>query len=317
MDILGRVDAQHRAILDIIPDEMLDLRDIPAARKNLAEMFARLAGAESPAGVQSEDREVAASDGHPVLVRLYRGAETPDLAPALYWIHGGGMVLGDVSMNDLSCARLASELGIAVASVDYRLAPEHPYPTPLEDCYVGLDWFAKGASELGVDPARIAIGGGSAGGGLAAGLALLARDRGEIDIAFQLLVYPMLDDRNITPSSRAVTEPKVWNRESNQIGWNAYLSGKAGGDEVPAYAAPARATDLAGLPPAYIPVGELDLFVDENIAYAQALSRAGVPTELRVYPGAFHGSNGMVPHSELSKRWTADETEALRRGLGL
>jgi acetyl esterase/lipase len=152
---------------------------------------------------------------------------------------------------------------------------------------------------------------------LAAGLALLTRDRGEVPIVFQLLIYPMLDDRNANDAHHAAEDPKVWNRAANAVGWNAYLQGRAGADDVEPYAAPARATDLAGLPPSYINVGDLDLFVDEDIAYAQALMRAGVPVELHVYPGAFHGSNNFVSRADLSRRWTADERAALRRGLGL
>jgi acetyl esterase/lipase len=225
------------------------------------------------------------------------------------------MVLGDVAMSDDSCAAMAHELKIVVASVEYRLAPEHPFPAPLEDCYAGLAWLSACADERGVDRARIAIGGPSAGGGLAAGLALLARDRGEVPVRFQLLVYPMIDDRNATPSSRAITDPKVWNRHANEVGWNAYLAGRAGADDVSPYAAPARATDLAGLPPTYINVGDLDLFLDEDLAYARALMAAGVPVELHVYPGAFHGSNAFVSRSALSQRWTADERAALHRAL--
>ncbi|MXZ63119.1 MAG: alpha/beta hydrolase, partial [Chloroflexi bacterium] len=159
------------------------------------------------------------------------------------------------------------------------------------------------------------IGGGSAGGGLAAGLALAARDRGEVDVCFQLLVYPMIDDRNTTRSAEAIVDERVWNRAANLHGWDAYLAGNAGGDDVSPYAAPARATDLAGLPPAYINVGVLDLFVDEDVTYAQRLMAAGVPTELHVYPGAFHGSPGLVPNSALSQRWAADELAALDRAL--
>ena len=193
--------------------------------------------------------------------------------------------MGSVAQNDDMCAAIADRLGIVVTSVEYRLAPEHPYPAPLDDCYAGLRWLAEHAGELGVDGTRIAIGGASAGGGLAAGLALLARDRGEVAVCFQLLVYPMLDDRNVTPSSHAIVDPKVWNREANIAGWNAYLAGRAGADDVEPYAAPARATDLAGLPPTYINVGDLDLFLDEDVAYAQALMRAGVPGRAPRLPG--------------------------------
>ena len=171
------------------------------------------------------------------------------------------------------------------------------------------------AGDLGVDPARIAIGGASAGGGLTAGLALLARDRHEVHVAFQLLIYPMIDDRNVTPASYAITDPRVWHRESNRLGWNAYLGRDGGGENVSPYAAATRATDLANLPPAYIPVGALDLFIDENIEYAQRLIQAGVPTELHVYPGAFHGFDMLAPSAAVSKKFKADRDHALTRAL--
>ena len=269
-----------------------------------------------PDGVSLQDHMAPGPDGAPdVMVRLYRPASLPANAPALYWIHGGGMVVGNVQMNDPYCAGVAAELNVLVASVEYRLAPEHPFPAPIEDCYAGLRWLASSADELGLDRSRLAIGGGSAGGGLAAALALIARDRAEVEVCFQLLVYPMLDDRNTTRSSQAIVDPRVWNRASNLAGWHAYLAGDAGGDDVSPYAAPARATELAGLPPAYINVGTLDLFVDEDITYAQALLAANVPTELRVYPGAFHGSPSMAPDAEISRRWRRDELSALDRAL--
>jgi acetyl esterase/lipase len=314
--LASRLDDRHLAVYRALPDDLLDFGDIPSARIRTAELRARMEHPPAPEGLATEDRSAPGRDGAPdVMVRLYRPAALADPAPTLYWIHGGGMILGDVAMNDDWCAAVADDVGIVVASVEYRLAPEHPFPAPLEDCYAGLDWLYANAAELGVDRARIAIGGASAGGGLAAGLALLARDRGQVAVAFQLLVYPMLDDRNITPSSRAVTDPKVWNRHANEVGWNAYLGGRAGAADVSPYAAPARATDLAGLPPAYVNVGDLDLFVDEDIAYAQALMRAGVPVELHVYPGAFHGSNTFVSRSPLSQRWARDERAALDRAL--
>jgi acetyl esterase/lipase len=195
------------------------------------------------------------------------------------------------------------------------LAPEHPFPAPVEDCYVGLKWLFAHANQLGVEPSRIAIGGASGGGGLAAGLALLARDRGEVQVAFQLLIYPMIDDRNVTPASYAITDPRMWNRESNRLGWKAYLGRDGGGADVSPYAAAARATDLANLPPAYIPVGALDLFVDEDIEYAQRLIQAGVPTELHVYPGAFHGFDLFAPSAMVSKQFKADRDSALKRAL--
>lgn len=315
LDLDALLDEEHRAVLDAMPMRM-DLADVEAARAGMAERRAALPVPPLPEGVTIEDRLAPGPEGAPdVMVRLYRPASLPADAPALYWIHGGGMVLGNVEMNDPYCANVAGRLNVLVASVEYRLAPEHPFPAPLEDCYAGLRWLASGAAVLGVDAGRIAIGGGSAGGGLAAGLALLARDRGEVAVRFQLLVYPMLDDRNATRSSHAITDERVWNRAANLQGWNAYLAGDAGGEGVSPYAAPARAEDLAGLPPAYVNVGALDLFVDEDVDYARRLMAAGVPTELHVYPGAFHGSPGLVPDSALSKRWAADELAALDRAL--
>lgn len=317
MDLASRLDDDHRSVYRAMPSDLLT-RDFVEMRQAFAALSASVERPPLPVGLAVEDHTVPGPDGAPdVLVRLYRPRDLPSPAAAFYWIHGGGMVMGNVAMSDDACAAIADELGIVVASVEYRLAPEHPFPAPLEDCYAGLSWLSRQAGELGIDRQRIAIGGGSAGGGLAAGLALLARDRGEVPIAFQLLVYPMLDDRGTTPSSQAVTDPKVWNRAVNERAWDAYLGGRAGTEEVSPYAAPARATDLAGLPPAYLNVGDLDLFRDEDVAYAQALMRAGVPVELHVYPGAFHGSNNFVSRSELSRRWTAEERAALARALGV
>jgi acetyl esterase/lipase len=188
----------------------------------------------------------------------------------------------------------------------------------VDDAYAALRWLASSADELGVDPARIAIGGASAGGGIAAGTALLARDRGEVPLCFQYLVYPMLDDRACTASNEAVTFPKVWNRDANRHGWRAYLGDRAGTDDVPLYAAPARATvdDLGGLPPTYIDVGELDPFRDEDITYAMQLLAAGVPCELHVTPGAFHASEGTVPDAPSSARIRSYRKDVLRRVLG-
>ena len=316
LDIPGRLDDEIRPIFEGMPRPQRDWSDIPGTRARMAEMRASLPQPVLPANVSIEDRMVPGPDGDPdVLVRLYRPDGLPQPAAALYWIHGGGMIMGNVEMNDPYCANIADKLNVLVASVEYRLAPEHPFPAPLEDCYAGLAWLWRSREEFGLDPDRIAIGGASAGGGLAAGVSLAARDRGEIPLCYQLLVYPMLDDRNETRSSHAVTDQRTWNRESNHHGWNAYLSGNAGGEDVSPYAAPARATDLAGLPPAYINVGDLDLFVDEDVAYARAMADAGVPVELHIYPGAYHGSNGAAPKAELSRRWAADELAALGRAL--
>lgn len=314
IDLPARLDEMHAAVLDLLPPDLLDLSDIPRVRAGLDALIQGMPTPEMPSDVTVEDVRVPGLDGDPeVLVRLYKPDGLPADAAALYWIHGGGMVLGSVEVNDGECAAWASRFRCLVASVEYRLAPEHPYPAPMHDCYAGLSWLAANAGSLGVDAGRIVVGGGSAGGGLAAGLALMARDRGGPAIAFQLLVFPMLDHRNDTPSSHAITDTRVWNRAANEAAWAAYLGGA---DDVPIYASPSVADDLSGLPPAYINVGEFDLFLDEDIEYAQRLLRAGVPVELHVYPGAFHGSATFVPDSPISKRWTADENATLRAALG-
>ncbi len=293
----------------------LNLHDIPATRRAREEMAkAQMAKAPPITGITTMDRQVPGPDGQ-VFVRLYQPTERPDTLPALLWIHGGGYVLGSVEWDDLLASHLAKTAQCVVASVEYRLAPEHPFPAPVEDCYAALKWLATHTGELGVTPSRIAIGGASAGGGLAAGLALLTRDRAEVELAFQLLIYPMIDDRNVAPASATRPDTFVWTRENNLMGWHAYLGREPGGADVSPYAAAARADDLAGLPPAYIPVGDLDLFLDENIEYAQRLLAAGVPTELHVYPGGYHGFNSLAPGAEVAQRFNAELDEALRRIL--
>lgn len=315
MNFVDRVDPELRPALEMFPPDLLDLNNIPATRIKLAEMFGMLP-APVIEGVTSEDVYVPGPPGDPeVLVRVYQPANRPATLPGLLWIHGGGYVLGSMADDDARVRQLTKNINAVVVSVDYRLAPEYPFPAPVEDCYAALKWLAANAGQLGVDSERIAIAGASAGGGLTAGLALLARDRAEVKVAFQLPIYPMIDDRNITPSSQAITEPRVWNRQSNLLGWQAYLGLEPGGEEVSPYAATTRATDLAGLPPAYIPVGELDLFLDENIEYAQRLMQAGVPTELHVYRGCYHGFDVFAPETGAAQRFTTGYEAALKRTL--
>jgi acetyl esterase/lipase len=243
--------------------------------------------------------------GSGVGVRLHRPTGVEQPGPALLWIHGGGYVIGTAGQDDDLCRRFARELGITVAAVDYRLAPEHPYPAPLEDCYAALTWLAKLPA---VDPARVAIGGASAGGGLAAALAFLARDRGEVSPSLQLLAYPMLDDRSgSTPES---PKYRLWSPKSNRFGWAAYL-----GNADPNVAVPGRRDDLSGLPPAWIGVGTHDLFHDEDLAYAERLTAAGVPCQVEVVPGAFHGFDAIVPKASVSRSFFASECASLRSAL--
>jgi acetyl esterase/lipase len=231
----------------------------------------------------------------------------------MVWIHGGGYVIGHHLNDDPLLDRLCPRLRMGAVTVGYRLAPETPYPGPLEDCYRALTWTFARASELGLDPGRIGIGGISAGGGLAAALALLARDRGEVEVAFQLLDCPMLDDRQITFTSQQ-DDLALWSREANLFGWRSYLGPLHGTDDVPATAAPARASDLEGLPPAFVSVGTLDGFADEDVDYAMRLNRAGVPTELHVYPGACHGYL-IAPQCPITVQADRDRDDWLARQL--
>jgi acetyl esterase/lipase len=243
--------------------------------------------------VDVTERHVPGPQGAPeVRVLVYLPKSAPRPLPALLWIHGGGYVLGSADQDDPQVKNIVDQIGCAAVSVDYRLAPETPHPGPVEDCYAALKWLQEHAAELGVDPGRIAIGGASAGGGLAAGLGLLARDRGEVPLAFQLLIYPMLDDRTVShPDPHPYTGEFIWTHDANRFGWTSLLGQEPGSEGVSPYAAAARAEHLAGLPPTYICVGALDLFLEEDMEYARRLIREGVPTELHVYPGAYHGFN--------------------------
>ncbi|MEU4701681.1 alpha/beta hydrolase [Nonomuraea dietziae] len=300
----------------VMPDAAsLTPADLPSLRAQAAAMVA--ASAVDDPLVTVEDLRVPGPEDAPdVRLRVYRPAGSDRSAlPCLYWIHGGGMVIGSPEHDDAFVGRFVKEVGCAVVSVDYRLAPEHPDPAPIEDCYAGLLWTAKNAAELGIDSTRIAVGGASAGGGLAAGTVLLARDRGGPDLAFQLLVCPMLDDRDNTPSTVQFETAVVWNRAANVFGWTSLLGDRRGGDDVSPYAAPARADDLSGLPPSFIDVGELEVFRDECLTYAQRLAQAGVSTEFHLYPGAFHGFDLMVPDVEVSRAAGAARITALRRAF--
>ncbi len=284
-----------RSVARFVPRTLIHSWTLPVLR--------RLTGLQRPASDGVEVLTLQSGIG----VRLYRPAgATAAATPALLWIHGGGYVLGTAAQDDALCRRFVERLGITVAAVDYRLAPEHPYPAPLEDCYTALAWLAD---LPGVDATRVAIGGASAGGGLAAALALLARDRSGVQPVFQVLVYPMLDDRSV---GSHLDDPghRLWNATSNRLGWSSYL-----GSADPNVAVPARRTDLAGLPPAWLGVGTLDLFHDEDLDYAARLQAAGVPCEVHVVPGAFHGFDGLAPKADISTAFFDSQCAALRPSL--
>src|SRR5579885_931494 len=253
------IDPEVAAALQQVPvnlGALLDFNHMPASRARMAGRRPLLPPNE---GVVAEDRRIPGPTGEPdITVRIYRAKAAPAAEtrqPAIYWIHGGGMVMGGLDGDNVRLSEYVEQLGCVAVSVDYRLAPENPHPAPVEDCYAGLVWTAAHADELGIDPARIVIGGASAGGGLAAAVTLMARDRGGPATIFQLLIYPMLDDRNTTRSSYEIVDVGIWDRPTNIGGWRALLGEQAGAADVSPYAAPARATDLSGLPPAYIDVG--------------------------------------------------------------
>jgi acetyl esterase/lipase len=318
-DLLQRYDPELLAVLQTFPSmSLVNWDDLPMTREVTDKMLSMMMSnvPDSP-HVVKEDRMVPGPAGAPeVPVRIYRPIESTGTLPAMFWIHGGGYVLGTMQQDDATMQSIVEKVGCVVVSVEYRLAPEHPFPAPVEDCYAALKWMAGHAAELGIDAGRIAVGGGSAGGGLAAGLVLLARDRGEVPIAFQLLLYPMIDNRNSTPSSVAFANAPIWSQRDNQGGWQAYLGKEAANSlDASPYAAASRATDLTNLPPAYIAVGSQEVFLDEDVDYALRLTQAGIPVELHVYPCAFHGFEGLAPTALVSQRFVADRDEALKRAL--
>jgi acetyl esterase/lipase len=307
------LDREVAAALAALPSMLppIDAEMLPALRKQRLLGLSEVTLSDQ---VERRDHTVPGPPGAPdVVLRVHvpRGLSRP--APCVYSMHGGGYILGDRSQDDLRFDRWCPQLGFIGVSVEYRLAPETPFPGPLEDCYAGLRWVHAHAEELGVDRSRIGIAGASAGGGLAAALALLARDRGEIPVAFQMLAYPMIDDRQVTASSS--WEVPIWSPANNEFGWRSYLGPLYGTEEVPYTAAPSRAADLSGVPPALIFVGTLDGFCDEDVLYAMRLYQSGVPTELHVYPGAPHGFDGFAPSATVSRRCQADTLEWLAGAL--
>jgi len=292
------------------------LESVPLAQ--IRAMSAAMAPARPPPSPEVEIREAVAPgrDGAPDVRLVITAPKAPGAGrPGILHVHGGGYVLGTADMTGPTDEIYARELGAVVVSVDYRLAPETPYPGPVEDCYAGLAWLHAEAERLGVDRGRIAVTGESAGGGLAAALVLLARERGEIAIAFQHLVFPMLDDRTVVDAEpSAFFGEFIWNRDANRFGWASLLGAEPGGADISHFAAPARVNDLSGLPPTFMVCGALDLFLEENLDYARRLMRAGVSTELHVYPGAPHGFM-FVPDAGVTRTYARDSLDAWSRAL--
>lgn len=312
MNPLDLVDPELRPLLEAFPTAVLD----DEVLKTMRERGGFFPAPDVP-GVVTENRSVQGPEGAPdVRVVIWRPEKLDARRPGLLHVHGGGYVAGAPDEVAFRYLPLVAELGVVVASVDYRLAPETPAPGGVEDCYAALRWFTgEGAAALNVDPASIGVMGESAGGGMAAALALLARDRGGPTLAFQQLIYPMLDDRTcVHPEPHPHAGHYIWTPHNNRFGWRAHLGAEPGGPDISPYAAPARAESLAGLPPTFISTGALDLFLEEDLDYARRLTRAGVPTELHVYPGGFHGYD-LAPGAEVSRRSREDSDASLRRFL--
>ncbi|WP_285398505.1 alpha/beta hydrolase [Lysinibacillus sp. fls2-241-R2A-57] len=304
----NRINPELRETLSLFPP--LDLDNVEATREGMAATAQPAAIADN---ISVENKVIQGPDDNDSLrLRIYKQKEKKGDLPALLWIHGGGYVIGAPEGDDLLCQRFVNEANCIVVSVDYRLAPEHPYPAPLEDCYAALKWIADHAIDLGIDSARIGIAGASAGGGLTAALALLARDRNYPKLSFQMPLYPMIDDRNNTPSSLEITGHMIWNHDLNQKGWEMYLNGENGSDNVSQYAAAARAEDLSGLPFTYTCVGQLDPFRDETLQYVTRLCQAGVDVEFHLYPGCYHAFESIVPTAAISQRAATEYVEAAK-----
>lgn len=311
-----QVQAQLASLVDALGmSEALPVGDVQSRRNNGHRMFDHIGATAAPVeGVDTDTFSLPAFDGTALNATWYRRSNGRPSGSAVLYLHGGGMIfsLDHVGqMYEIAVRRYVAAAGVPMLVVDYRVAPEHPHPTPVEDCYAALQWLAGQADSLLFDPARLAVMGDSAGGGLAAGVCLMARDRGGPAVAQQLLVYPMLDDRQSPPDS-AVLGFLTWTYDDNLTGWGALLGENAGGEDVSPYAAPARAADLADLPDTYIDVGGLDIFRDEDINYARKLSDAGVATELHLHPGCPHAFEVLANEADVAQRAFNDRIRRLQ-----
>ncbi|WP_211192448.1 alpha/beta hydrolase [Actinoplanes sp. TBRC 11911] len=298
-------------LLAAVPGGIAGIPDVVQRRAVFEALIDSLPAPANP-GVSKQNRTIPGPSGDPNLpVRVYRPAGADGTGPGIVFIHGGAMSFGSLETEDAVATMLCDQLGAVVVSVGFRQAPENPYPAPFDDCYAGLVWTAANTAELGFAPGRLAIVGGSSGANLTIAVAMRARDSQGPSIRFIMPFSPMIDDTNTTASSHEITDIGAFDRSHNIECWAWYLGGRPADQ----YAAPARASDLAGLPPAFIDVGTVDVFRDEAVGFAQRLMAAGVPTELHVHPGAYHGAETFAPESALGRRIWGLRIDAVRRAL--
>ena len=317
MSLEKRIDPQSnrplKALKKALPKGLNGISNILERRQVLLENVEKMKAIyPASSNVLRENHFVSRKGGSPELkLRTYRPKSKEGTLPCLYYIHGGGMIMGSVENDDVNASMLSELLEVMVVSVEYRLAPEDPYPAQLNDCYDGLIWLDSNKDKLQIDSSKIVLYGQSAGGGLVIATSMKVRDQGGPKISFQMPIYPMIDDRHETPSSREITDIGIWDREGSIEAWKWYLGGK----KADAYAAPSRSDSLEGLPPTFIDVGELDLFRDENIDFVQRLIQAGITTEFHLYPGAYHASENFAPAAGLSKTIWSNRLKALRKAF--
>jgi triacylglycerol lipase len=315
MSTIELVDPELRDALAQWPQHPVTAATLAERRANVLKVIGAAPLPDRPDIVADELHVESAFGAKPIRVLTYRPVKPAGQLPAILHVHGGGFVMGAPEMKDMENRLLSSELRCAIFSVDYRLAPEAPHPAPLQDIYSVLTWLHDNADRLGLDTARIGIKGESGGGGFAAAAALYARDQPGPKFAFQHLIYPMIDDRTaVREDLHPHVGEFVWTQESNYFGWRSLLGSEPGSGDVSPYAAAARAADVSGLPPTYISVGGLDLFLEEDLTYADRLSRAGVPVEFHMYPRAYHGFY-QAANARVTKQANHDNREALRRFL--
>jgi len=306
-----RIDPESRipleGILSILPGGFNSIPDIVQRRETVTQILASTPIPKNP-NIATTHYQAPGPAGD-LAVRVYTPQNISQPSPGLIYIHGGGMIMGGVEGEDGTCQMIADSLGAIVASIDYRKAPENPYPAAPEDCFAASTWVMDNAQKLGIDPHRLGIYGHSAGGGLAIAVALMARERGGPNFSFMAPIYPMIDDRNVSASSRMVVDVGIWDRAGSIEAWAWYL----GGQQADHFAAPARAEDLTGLPPTFMDVGEIDMFRDENLDFAKRLVEAHVPVEFHLWPGAYHASEIFAPDAALSGRIWATRIAGLKR----